>query len=171
MEADQTAHEFIRRDFFALEYFQSQIFVIFRIAEVVDAGDRRDDDDVVAADQSLSSRVAQPVDFLVYLRILLYIGVGVGDICLRLVVVIVGNKIMHRILRKELLEFFIQLGGQCFIVRNDQRRPLILLDHLSHGESLTGTGHAQEYLVLFALLKSFGQLFNCLRLVASWIKF
>ena len=48
--------------------------------------------------------MAQFVDLLIYIAFLLDIGVGAGDICLRLIVVIVANEILHRTLREELLE-------------------------------------------------------------------
>ena len=38
-------------------------------------------------------------------------GIRVGDICLRLVVVVVGHEVFHRVVGEELLELLAQLGG------------------------------------------------------------
>ena len=49
--------------------------------------------------------MAQPVNFLVDSRILFNLSIRVRNIRFRLIVVIIRNKILHRILRKELPEF------------------------------------------------------------------
>ncbi len=58
-------------------------------ADAVDAGDRGDDHDVVAFQQRLGRGVTHPVDLLVDLRVLLYVGVGARDVGFRLVVVVI----------------------------------------------------------------------------------
>lgn len=54
-----------------------------------------------------------------------------------------GDKIFHCVIREHLLEFSIQLGGQCFIMGDDQRWLVQCLDHVGHGESLPGTRNPQ----------------------------
>ena len=58
-------------------------------ADAVDAGDRGDDDDVVALQQRPRRGVAHAVDLLVDLRVLLDIRVGARNVGFRLVVVVI----------------------------------------------------------------------------------
>ena len=61
----------------------------------------------------------------------------------------------------------IELRGQRLVVRQDQRRPVRLLDHLGHGEGLARAGHAQQHLVLLAGAEPFHQLLNGAGLIAA----
>ena len=54
-----------------------------------------------------------------------------------------GHKILHRILREELLELPVQLSGQGLIVRYDQSGLIQGGDDVGHGESLARTGDAK----------------------------
>ena len=84
--------------------------------------------------------MAQPVDLLVDAGVLLNEGVRVGDICLRLIIVVVGDEILDSIVREKLLELRTELGGQRFVVRQHQRRTLHPFDDLGHGEGLAAAG-------------------------------
>ena len=94
-----------------------------------------------------------------------------GDIGLRLVVVVVGDKVLHRIVGKKLLELGAQLGGQGLVVGQHQSGPLDLLDDLGHGEGLAGAGDPQQGLLIQAHLNTLGQGFDGLRLVAAGLIF
>ena len=59
--------------------------------------------------------MAQPVDFLVPGRIFLYIGVRLGHIGLRLVIIVITDEIIHRVVREEIFELAGRLGRQGFI--------------------------------------------------------
>ena len=50
---------------------------------------------------------------------------------------IIGYEVFHCILGEEFFELGIQVGRQGFIVCQDQRRLVQLLDHGGHGEGLT----------------------------------
>ena len=136
-------------------------------ADTVDAGDRGDDDDVVAFEQCPGRRVAHPVDLLVNLALLLNVGVGARDIGLRLVVVVVGDEVLDRVLREEPLEFAVQLRGEGLVRREDDRRPLRRLDHLGGGEGLAGAGGAEQHLAALAGDEALDELGDRRRLVAG----
>ena len=67
---------------------------------------------------------------------------------------------------EETLELVIELGRQGFVVRQDERRPVGLLDDLGHREGLARTGNAQQHQVLFSGGKALHQLLNGTGLVA-----
>ena len=136
-------------------------------ADTVDAGDRGDDDDVVALEQRARRRVAHAVDLLVDRRFLLDVGVGARDVGLGLVVVVVGDEILDRVVREEFLELAIELRGQRLVGGEDQRRALRLLDHLGHGEGLARAGDAEQHLGAVAVADAVDEVVDGGRLVAG----
>ena len=116
------------------------IFVVDGVAQTVDAADGGDNDHIPPFKEGGGGAVAQPVDLLVDAGVLLNEGVRVGDICLRLIIVVVGDEILDSIVREKLLELRTELGGQRFVVRQHQRRTLHPFDDLGHGEGLAAAG-------------------------------
>ena len=119
----------------------------FDRAYAVDAGDRGDDDDVVALQQRARRGMAHPVDLFVDRGFLLDIGVGARDIGFGLVIVVIGHEIFDGIVGKEALELAVELRGERLVGRQDQRRALGLFDHLRHRERLARAGDAEQHLV------------------------
>ena len=64
----------------------------------------------------------QALNLVVDGGVLLNVGVSLGDVGLRLIVVVIRDKLLHSIVRKKLPEFAAQLGGQGFVVSQDQGR-------------------------------------------------
>ena len=135
-------------------------------ADAVDAGDRGDDDHVVALQQRARRGVAHAVDLLVDRRFLLDIGVGARDVGLGLVIVVVGDEILDRVVGEEALELAVELRRQRLVGGEDQRRALRRLDHLGHGEGLARAGDAEQHLVALVRCDALDQLGDRLRLVA-----
>ena len=69
-------------------------------------------------------------------------------------------------MREEALELVIKLRRQRLVVRQNQRRPVDLLDELGHGEGLAGAGDAQQHLVLLALAQPARELLDGRSLIA-----
>ena len=144
--------------------------VLLRVAQPVDARDRGHDDDIPAAHQGGGGRQAQALDLLVDIGFLLDVQVMAGHVGLRLVVVVVGDKVLDRVFREELLELGVELRRQGLVVRHDQGRLLQLLDDRGHREGLTGAGGAQQDLVFQSALDAFDQLSDGFRLVAGGLE-
>ena len=85
--------------------------IVDGVAQRVDAGHRRDDDDVPPLRKRRRGRVAQAVYLVVDGAVLFDIGIGAGDIGLRLVVVVVGDEIFHGVVRKKRAELGAELNG------------------------------------------------------------
>ena len=78
------------------------VMEVLRIADAVEAGDRGDDYHVAAArEQGGGGGEAEFLDLVVDAQVFLYVGVGHGQICLGLVVVVVGDEILHSVVREE----------------------------------------------------------------------
>ena len=140
-------------------------------ADTVDARDGSDDDDVVALQQRARRRVAHAVDLLVDGRVLFDIGVGARDVGFGLVVVVIGNEILHRVVGEEALELAIELGGQRLVRRQDDGGALRGLDHLGHGVGLAGPGDAEQHLRTVVAVDAFDQFLDGGRLVALRLVF
>src|SRR5256885_15479544 len=90
---------------------------LFRSAEAVDARDRGDDHHVPALEERARRGMAHLVDLFVPGAVLLDVHVASGDIGLGLVVVVVRDEVLDGVLREELLELAIELGGERLVVR------------------------------------------------------
>ena len=141
--------------------------VLLRRAHAVDARDRRDHDHVAAREQRARGGVAQAVDLLVDRGVLLDVEVLRRDVRLGLVVVVVGDEVLDRVLREELAELVAELRGERLVVRDDERRPLHLLDRERHRRRLARAGHAEQRLEAVAGVDARGQLVARLRLVGD----
>ena len=114
--------------------------------------------------------MAQLFYLLIDGAVLFDVGIGGGDIGLRLVVVVVAHKVFHRIFGEEFLEFAAKLGGKSLIVGKYQRGPVDALDDIGHGKGLAAAGHALQGLHPVAGLYAFYQGIYGLRLVAGGLE-
>ena len=149
---------------------QHHLQVGLGIAQAVDGRNRCHDDRIRSFQQRLGGRQAHLFDVLVNGSVFLDKRVGRGHIGFWLVVVVVGNEILHRIVGKELLELTIELGGQRLVMGHDDGRPLDLLDHIGDGEGLAGAGNPQQRLVCQTGVNPIHQPLDCLGLIACWLE-
>ena len=84
---------------------------------------------------------------------------------------IVGNEILYGVVREELFELAVELCRQCFVMSNDQRRFIQLLDDVCHREGFSRTGDAEKGLALVAFLEAFDKVGDRLGLVAGGLVF
>ena len=118
-----------------------------RRSQTIDTGDAGDNDDIVSFEKGAGGGVPHLIDFLIDQSILLDIGIGGGNIGFGLIVVVIADKKFNGIFRKELFEFAVKLGGQGLVMGDDQGGLLDPLNHIGHGEGLSGPRHAQKDLV------------------------
>ena len=148
-------------------YGQQHVQIVFWRSDAVDARDACDHNGVPARKQGACRGQPQPLDLFIDRRILLDVSVGARDVRFRLIIIKVADEIFHRVTRKELFELGVKLRRQSFVVRNHQRRPVQLLDHICNCESFTRTGDAEQRLMTIAWLHRPYQLCNRLSLVAA----
>ena len=111
--------------------------------------------------------VAQAVDLLVDRRVLLDVEVLGRDVGLGLVVVVVGDEVLHGVAGEVGAELVAQLRGQRLVVGDDQRRPLDGLDRRRHRHRLAGTGRAEQRLEALAGLDPLGKGLDGRRLIGG----
>jgi len=107
-----------------LPFFEQQQHAVvgFRRAESVDARDGGDDDGIAALEERARRGEAELVQLLVNRGFLLDVEIARGNVRFRLVVVVVGDEILDRIVREELLELVKELRGQGFCCARAQAR-------------------------------------------------
>ena len=90
---------------------------VFRVSYAVEARYAGYDYYVPSSAQKLARTAqAQFFDLVIDAQILLDVGICDGRIRLRLVVVVIGDKVLYGIFREERLEFSIQLRCQSLVV-------------------------------------------------------
>ncbi len=67
-----------------------------------------------------------------------------------MVVVVVGDEVFDGVVGEEGFELMVELGGEGFVMREDEGGALQFFDDLGHGEGLAGAGDAEEDLILFS---------------------
>ena len=117
--------------------------IIDRVTQTVQAADRRNHNYIPTLKKCGGCAVTQTVDLLINGRILLDIGIRVGNICFRLIIIIVGDKILHRVIGEKLTEFCAELCCQGLIVGKNQGRLIDFFNNRSHGKGFAGTGYTQ----------------------------
>ena len=147
------------------------ILIVIRTSNSINTGYAGNNDNISPLAQRRRRRKTEFVNFIVYRRILGNVCVRRRHVGFRLIVVIVGYKILHCVLREEFLKLTVQLCCKCFIVRKYQSWLIKLGDNIRHGEGLTGACDTQQSLELVAFLEAFDQFFDGLRLVAGWFVF
>ena len=166
-DVGQLAHQLVAVIFHAGPEGDDHVFVVDRVAETVDARDGRDDDHVPPLRQGARRAVAQALDLVVDGGILFDIRVRLGDIRLRLVIVVVGNEVFHGVFREKLAEFRAQLSRERLVVREHERGAVDVGDDVRHGEGLAGARDAEQDLIAQAHVESPRQCLDGLRLVAG----
>ncbi len=119
--------------------------IVLRITHTIDTGDRSDYDDVSTTGQQIGGGTqSKLIDFLIDREIFFNIRVRNREIRFRLIIVIIRNKILYGIVRKELLKLTIKLRRQGLVVRQHQYRSLNFLDDVGYGKGFTGTRDAKQ---------------------------
>ena len=72
------------------------------IANGINARDRGDDDDVAAREEGRRRGQAQATDFLIDVGVFLDVEIVLGDVGFRLIIVVVGDKILDGVAGEEL---------------------------------------------------------------------
>ena len=151
-------------------YLYHAVVELGRIAHTIDTGDRRHHNHILAPrEQGRGGTQAQLVNLVVDGKVLLYISIGRGYVCLGLVVVVVGDVVLYGVVGEEALHFAVELRGQRLVVAQYQRRSVDILDDIGNGERLARARHTQKCLCGNATQHSFSKLRNCFGLVTHWL--
>ena len=110
--------------------------------------------------------MAQAVDFIIDGGILLNIGVGRGDIRLRLVIIVVGYEIFYRILGKNSRSSVQSCAASVLLCASTSVGRWVCLDDVRHGERLARAGNAHQRLLGQTVADALHQFGYRLRLIA-----
>ena len=160
-------HQLLAGLFHARAERDDHVLIVDGVAKAIDARNGRDDDDVPPLEQRRRRAVAQALDLVVDGGVLFDIGVRVGDIGLRLVVIVVGNEIFHGVFREKLPELRAKLSRERLVVRQHERRAVQVRNDRGHRERLARAGHAEQHLLVQPEADALRQLADGLRLIAG----
>ncbi len=163
----QAPDQFALVDPFAPDHVQHHPKVFVRIAEAVDRGYGRHDQGVASLQHGLGRRQPHLFDVLVDRGVLLDVGIRRRDIGFRLVVVVIADEVFDCIVREELLEFAVKLGGQGLVRCHHQGRFLHPFDQIGDGVGLARSGHSEQGLMGQAGLEAANQTLDRHRLVTG----
>src|SRR6202795_2789445 len=148
---NQLASDVPALDLLSLFEEQQHPVVSLRRTEPVDAADRSNDQTVAPLKKRPRRREPQLVELIIYSGFFLDIKVRRRHISLRLVEVVVRDEVFDGIVREEVFELVIELGGQRLVVGHDEGGAVGRLDHLGCGEGLARSGDAEQDLMLLAI--------------------
>ena len=103
LDIHQPAHHVVAIDLHALAQGDGQLQIFLRVPQGIDAAHRRHNDHIPPLVQGAGGAVAQLIDLVVHRGHLFNVGIRGGDISLRLVIVVIGDKILHRAIREKCL--------------------------------------------------------------------
>ena len=102
------------------------------------------------------------INLLINRTVLFNKRIATRHVSLRLVVIIVRDKILNRVIREKRFKFTIKLRGERFIWRKNNRRALRTLNNMSHCKGFTRARSAKENLIrqplLYPLNKGFDRI-------------
>ena len=157
-------------DLLTAHQMQDHLHVPFGIAQTVDRGNGSDNDRIRPLQNRLGRRQAHLLDVLVDRGVLLDVGIGRWNVGFRLVVVVVGDEILHRVVREELLHLAIQLRGQSLVRRQQQGRALHGSNDIGDGIGLAAAGDAQQGLMRQPITQAVDQIANGCGLITGGLK-
>ncbi len=146
---------------------QDHLEVGLGVAEAIDGGDGGDDDDVRALQQGLGGREAHLLDMFVDGGVFFDVGIAGGDVGLGLVVIVVGDEILHRVARKEFPHLPVELGRQGLVGGQYEGRTLNPRNQVGDGEGLARAGYPKQRHARLAVIQTRFQAADCLGLVAG----
>ena len=114
----------------------NHLHVVLRASDSIDTRNTGNHNDIVPLTQCRSRGKPQLINLIVPRRVLRNIRIRRRHVSLRLVVVVVGDKVFDAVFREIFFEFSVKLRRQRLIVRNNQSRLVQLLDHIRHRKSL-----------------------------------
>ena len=122
------AQEFIAIQRLAHVELNHPVHILLRRTKPINAGDGGNHYGVPASEKVVGCRMPQPLHLIVDRGILLNEGIGLGDVRLRLVVIVVGHEILNGVVGQEFPKFGSHLGGQSLIGLDDEGGALNLFD-------------------------------------------
>ena len=149
---------------------QQHLHVRLRIAQAVNRRHGGNDDRIGALQNRLGRRQPHLLDVLVDRGVLLDVGVGGGDVGFRLVVVVIGDEIFHRVVREKFLHLAVQLRRQSLVRGQHQRRTLHGGDNVSDGKGFARPRNSQQGLMRQTVVQAGDERVDGLGLVAGGLE-
>ena len=146
LDGDQAKRKLLHRHLHTGTKRKHQFLIFHRVTERINTGHAGHDDNVTAFKERRGRAVTESVDLIVDRGILFNIKVFAGDICLRLIIIVIGHEIFYGIIGEKFTEFRAKLCRKRFIVRKHERRTVAFCDNICHSEGLARARYTHESL-------------------------
>ena len=166
LDADEAGEQLVARHLLPRAERDAEAEELLGRAETVDAGDGGDDDDVVALAQRTGGGVAELIDLVVHREIFFDVSIRLRDIALGLIIIVIGDEIFHAVFGEKGAELVAELGGERFVVRDDERGTPDVLNDVRHRERFAAARDPDKHLRADAVQHALGQFLYRLRLIA-----
>src|SRR3989344_1792717 len=114
--------------------------------------------------------MTKTINLLIDHGVLLNASVGSRDIGLRLIIIVIGNKIVNRVIGKKIFILLCELGSQSFIMSNNQSWLLVISNDVRHRESFARSRDTKKGLVFETALKTSRKRGDRRRLIAGGVE-
>ena len=165
-DRNQAANKLLTAHFLTDTDRDQKALILHGVTERINTGNRGNDNNVTALKQSAGGTMAEHIDLLVYHSVLFNINVLAGDIGLRLVVIVVGNEVFHRILGEKCTQLCAELGGEGLVVSKNQGGSIQVGNNVCHSKGFTRTGNTEKCLRPLACENALCQSLDRLWLIA-----
>ncbi|CAB5025699.1 unannotated protein [freshwater metagenome] len=145
LDIDEASQQRVALDGLANAQSHHPIDVFLRCPESVDGRDTCHDNDVAAGEEAVRRRVPQSLHLLIDRGVLLDEGIALRNVCLWLVIVVVGDEVLDGVVRQEFLELRGQLCGKGLVRSHDERRALQGFDQPGGRRTLACTGGPEQH--------------------------
>src|SRR4030042_3575779 len=149
---------------------QMHVHVVLRRAYTVNTGYRCNNDCVVSFKYCPGCRMPHSVYIVINKCVFLYVCVSCRDISLRLLIVVVADKKLNSIIRKEFFKFSVELGCKSLVMSNHNGWLFNICDHIRNCQCLSGPCNAQKNLVFNPVFNASCKLIYCIWLITLWSK-
>ena len=142
------------------------LVVALRVANAVNGRHCGHNDHIAPLHEAFGARKAHLLNVLVDGAVFFNKQVALRHIGLRLVVVVITYKVLHRIFRKKFPKLAVKLSGQCFVGCKHNGGAAQAGNHVGHGEGLARTCYTQKSLKHLAVQYPIHQQIDRLGLIA-----
>ena len=135
-------------------------------AQAVNARDGGDDDDIVPLAQRAGRGVAEFIDLVIHREIFFNVGIRLRNVAFGLIVVVIGDEILHAVFGEKGAELAPELRGKRLVVRDDERGTPHVLNDIRHRERFAAARDPDEDLRANPVQNALGEFLDRLRLIA-----
>ena len=156
-------------EWIALPHFKMEnlLLILIDLSDTVDTWHWCNNNHISTRQERFSCCMSKPINLRINRRLLLNIGTSLHDKCLRLIIIIVWDKIMHSIIREKFCKLCSELSCECLVMSNHQCWSLEIRNHICHRIGFSWSCYTEQCLRFITSKKRISEYLDSLRLITS----